>query len=419
MNDDSYEILVEHRGSSRAEVAVCLRVTNQETVVAGALDSVTEQDLPVLNLVVIDDHSSDNSARVCAHWLDAHRSRFNTVTLLRHTRPLGLAASRNRAFSECDADHAFVLDAGDRLFPRCLSRCLEALSASGAALAYPTLEVFGERTGLVGTAVEAHRNIHPADGMALVKASAWNVVGGYAKTDEAGMEDSDFWSRLARKNLFGVHVPEILARHRARRTPGCTIGDAGAEHTILKFGYIGQILPHKGLAVLLDAAEIAGASARGRLEVHIWGNTHEEQSDFNRQLFAKVEQLPGLVYFHGQYVNDQLERILSEIDALVVPSTWWENSPLTIQEAFLANVPVLTSNIGGMKELVRDGIHGLLFEVNNHEDLAAKMLSIVERPSQLETFRANRPDEVVQQMDDHVRKMAAIYRTLLDAGASE
>ena len=153
--------------------------------------------------------------------------------------------------------------------------------------------------------------------------------------------------------------------------------------------------------------------------MHIWGNTHEEQSDFNRQLFAKVEQLPGLVYFHGQYVNDQLERILSEIDALVVPSTWWENSPLTIQEAFLANVPVLTSNIGGMKELVRDGIHGLLFEVNNREDLAAKMLSIVERPSQLETFRANRPDEVVQQMDDHVRKMAAIYRTLLDAGASE
>ena len=46
---------------------------------------------------------------------------------------------------------------------------------------------------------------------------------------------------------------------------------------------------------------------------------------------------------------------------LVVPSIWWENSPLTIHEAFLAGIPVITANAGGMAEFVRQEISGLLF----------------------------------------------------------
>ena len=57
---------------------------------------------------------------------------------------------------------------------------------------------------------------------------------------------------------------------------------------------------------------------------------------------------------------------------LVVPSIWPENSPLVIHEAFLAGVPVVASRIGGIPELVQDGVNGLLFEPGDADDLRAR-----------------------------------------------
>ena len=56
---------------------------------------------------------------------------------------------------------------------------------------------------------------------------------------------------------------------------------------------------------------------------------------------------------------------MAEIDWVVVPSIWWENSPLVIQEAFLHGRPVICSDIGGMAEKVRHGVDGLHFRVGD------------------------------------------------------
>ena len=61
---------------------------------------------------------------------------------------------------------------------------------------------------------------------------------------------------------------------------------------------------------------------------------------------------------------------LSRVDVLVLPSVWLENSPLVIKEAFAAGVPVVTSDLGGMAELVRRDVDGLLFEPGNADALA-------------------------------------------------
>ena len=70
------------------------------------------------------------------------------------------------------------------------------------------------------------------------------------------------------------------------------------------------------------------------------------------------------VKFYGHYTREQLPGILAEMDAVVVPSVWWENSPLVIQEAFLAEL-VICSNIGGMAEEATDGVNGLHFSVES------------------------------------------------------
>jgi glycosyltransferase involved in cell wall biosynthesis len=66
------------------------------------------------------------------------------------------------------------------------------------------------------------------------------------------------------------------------------------------------------------------------------------------------------IRFHGPFAEGEQQRVLASIDLLVLPSVWWENSPLTVLEALASGVPVVASAIGGLPELVAHGDTGLL-----------------------------------------------------------
>jgi glycosyltransferase involved in cell wall biosynthesis len=71
---------------------------------------------------------------------------------------------------------------------------------------------------------------------------------------------------------------------------------------------------------------------------------------------------------------------MAQIDWVVMPSIWWENAPLVIQEAFQHRRPVITSGIGGMAEMVRDGIDGLHVRPGDAAHLAATMRRAIDEP---------------------------------------
>jgi glycosyltransferase involved in cell wall biosynthesis len=71
----------------------------------------------------------------------------------------------------------------------------------------------------------------------------------------------------------------------------------------------------------------------------------------------------------GAYENAAVVRLMSACDYVLVPSIWWENSPMVIQEAFAAGRPVICTGIGGMAEKVREGFSGLHFELGDDADL--------------------------------------------------
>jgi glycosyltransferase involved in cell wall biosynthesis len=72
---------------------------------------------------------------------------------------------------------------------------------------------------------------------------------------------------------------------------------------------------------------------------------------------------------------------MAAVDWIIVPSTWWENSPLIIQEAFAHRRPVLCGNIGGMAEKVRNGVDGFQFQIGNPFELAGLMLHLASNPA--------------------------------------
>src|SRR5262249_22165933 len=114
------------------------------------------------------------------------------------------------------------------------------------------------------------------------------------------------------------------------------------------------------------------------------------------------------ILLRGGYRRADLADILADLDVVVVPSLWYENAPLVIAEAFAAGRPVVTSNLGGMSEAVRDGVNGLLFEPGSSAGLADALGRLATEPGLLARLR--RGFEPVRTVAAEVESLLAIYR---------
>jgi glycosyltransferase involved in cell wall biosynthesis len=177
----------------------------------------------------------------------------------------------------------------------------------------------------------------------------------------------------------------------------------------IRFGYIGMFIPSKGIDILIEAFNSIKAR---NVELRIHGapqSYHQGFIDYPAYL-RSLGKRDNIIWF-GAYNNKDIAKVLSEIDVLVVPSIWYENAPLTIHEALMASVPVITSNIGGMKELVRHGENGLLFQVGDSNDLKIKMQMIIDNPDLLNKFQKS--IKSVMPIDKHALKIRELYSDLI------
>ena len=94
-----------------------------------------------------------------------------------------------------------------------------------------------------------------------------------------------------------------------------------------------------------------------------------------------------------------------------MPSIWWENSPLTIHEAFLAGVPVITADVGGMAEQVSEG-GGATFRHRDADDLRRTVERIIREPDVLNALRTSIPR--VKSVSEHADELLARYETIFD-----
>ena len=156
--------------------------------------------------------------------------------------------------------------------------------------------------------------------------------------------------------------------------PARTLNDGETRN---RFGYFGQVNPYKGIDILLEALKSMKKGERDSLIVEIHGANLEQQSgEFKEKVQKLAKKLikEGCLRWVGPYRPDEQMERMRAIDWVIVPSIWWENSPMVIQEAFVAGRPLIVSDIGGMKEKVRDNIDGLHFSARNPVDLASIML---------------------------------------------
>lgn len=202
-------------------VTAIVTLFNYANYVEECLDSIAAQTQAGIELVVVDDCSTDDGLGVVQSWLDRNESAFAGHRVLTHTTNMGLAYARNTAFLNAMADRVFVMDADNALYPRAIERCVQAMSDSAAAGAYTQLEHFGERPGVGEADFWSKDRFKPknyVDAMALVSKAAWQKVGGYTQLTVSGWEDYDFWCKFVEHGLSCAFVPELLCRYRTHAT---------------------------------------------------------------------------------------------------------------------------------------------------------------------------------------------------------
>lgn len=182
-----------------------------------------------------------------------------------------------------------------------------------------------------------------------------------------------------------------------------------------RIAFIGQFTPFKGAHVLVHAMarlEAAGVDVCCRLH---GANFDLQAREYREEFESLLEETRRTVTFVGRYEHSELPTIMADVDWIVVPSIWWENSPLVIQEAFAYGKPVICSDVGGMAEKVEHGVSGLHFRVGDPESLAETIQTAVTTDGLWERLHGGIPD--IYSMEDHVAKLGRIYRERLDARA--
>lgn len=202
--------------------------------------------------------------------------------------------------------------------------------------------------------------------------------------------------------------PSILKRMSARHVQE----DPPRPRKRLRLGFFGQINTFKGVDVLLRAAAMLSTNVRAAIEIGIHGaNLEMQEESFQNEIRALLSKSEDMVTLFGAYDNERVLSLMAGYDWIVVPSIWWENSPVVIQEALLIGKPVLCARIGGMAEKVLEGINGKYFEPSNPFDLARVLTDMVEEQ---ETFDIELEPQVVKHtkaIEQHIE----IYQRLMAA----
>ena len=180
--------------------------------------------------------------------------------------------------------------------------------------------------------------------------------------------------------------------------------DREADEKVI-FGYCGQIISRKGLDILLKALD--------GLHNHTWKlNIYGEGYDpaYLNMILEHIKNNDQIEY-KGKFTTTDLSRIYSEIDVAVIPSRR-ENYPLTLLEALSAKVPVVASDVGGVREMMADKVQGFIYPKDDIESLGRILMHIFSNPQMISQMRAR--IKPIKTIKENAKEMDLIYQSVFN-----
>jgi len=179
----------------------------------------------------------------------------------------------------------------------------------------------------------------------------------------------------------------------------------------LRVGYIGRFNPVKGVHILIEAVKRLPLAIP--IQLLLFGRVNDEE---DRVYFDELKKMAGKdsrITFYGEMTDKNRQEIFDNLDILAVPSLCLETGPLVVLEAFEAGDPVIGSNLGGIAELVKDGVNGMLVKAGNSKSWADTLKKICLNPESLKDLASGIPS--IRSSRDVVGEMSRLYESVLDS----
>lgn len=190
-----------------------------------------------------------------------------------------------------------------------------------------------------------------------------------------------------------VHQPNALPEGWAGVTP-LPPRDRRPDAPI-RFGFFANVMPHKGLHLLLEAALSLKAQGVEGFRIAVHGSDKHAPEAYKARIAALADRLGPDVSLRGGYAHEELPGLLAGIDAVIVPSVWWENDPLIVRQAAAAGRPILYADLGGLAEAGQQS-GGIPFAACDAASLAARMLDFIRDPG---TSGLKKPEPALATID--------------------
>ena len=111
----------------------------------------------------------------------------------------------------------------------------------------------------------------------------------------------------------------------------------------------------------------------------------------------------------GFLSGEKLEDCLKGARFVVFPSEWYENCPFSVMEALSLGIPVLASDIGGVPELVFDGINGELFEAGNVDELKSRLSDLWNNDEKISKYSDGARNTKFLSLKEYVDELLCVY----------
>jgi len=199
-------------------VSVVIPCYNYANYLGEALQSVINQTFRELEIIIVNDGSTDNTVHVAEQIIAAHpQCRIRLITQANSGQP---AASRNRGISEARGEYILPLDADDIIHPTMLQKMVDILEGNDTVdIVYSDTIRFGDTNNSYRTEewdLQRLATVNIINYCALFRRKVWEEVGGYRL--DCGYEDWDFWISAAEKGFKGYRIPEYLFYYRIKQS---------------------------------------------------------------------------------------------------------------------------------------------------------------------------------------------------------
>ncbi len=171
----------------------------------------------------------------------------------------------------------------------------------------------------------------------------------------------------------------------------------------LRAGFIGTVIPHKGVHIIASAAQIIPSQ---KMNFYIYGFGNQKYIEVIKN-FDKMNRLNWM----GEYRPQDLPNISGNLDFVIIPSVWEEGAGMVLPESLAMGLPVVAADIGGIPDYIKKGVNGALYKYNSAFELANILNEIADKPEKLIEWQKS--CNLPYSFDEFVDWLIQIYSELL------